>query len=86
MVGMPHSGQMSTYEPVMLASSGQGMKGTKMGDVVLARDIPWLVDMYRQDRLKLTELVSKRWTFDQINEAIADTRAGNARRNAIVFK
>jgi S-(hydroxymethyl)glutathione dehydrogenase/alcohol dehydrogenase len=86
MVGMPHSGQMSTYEPVMLAASGQGMKGTKMGDVVLARDIPWLVDMYRQDRLKLTELVSKRWTFDQINEAIADTRAGNARRNVIVFK
>jgi S-(hydroxymethyl)glutathione dehydrogenase/alcohol dehydrogenase len=42
--------------------------------------------MYRQDRLKLTELVSKRWTFDQINEAIADTRAGNARRNVIVFK
>jgi len=85
MVGMPHSGQMSSFEPVMLAAQGQGMVGTKMGDVVLARDIPWLVDLYGQGRLKLDELVSGRWRLDQINEAIASTRSGAARRNVIVF-
>jgi len=61
------------------------MKGTKMGDVVLKRDIPWMVDLYSQGRLKLDELVSGRWSLDQINEAIADTRSGAARRNVIVF-
>ncbi|MEM8629966.1 MAG: zinc-binding dehydrogenase [Pseudomonadota bacterium] len=85
MVGMPHSGDTARYEPVVLAALGQGMIGTKMGDTVLARDIPWMVDLYAQDRLKLDELISGRWRFDQINEAIADTRSGAARRNVIVF-
>ena len=85
MVGMPHVGATSTYEPVMMAAVGQGMKGSKMGDVVIARDIPWMLDMYKQGRLKLDELVSKKWTLDQINEAIADTKTGSAKRNVIVF-
>jgi len=86
MVGMPHSGQTARYEPVMFAATGQGMVGSKMGDVVLKRDIPWMVDLYRQGRLKLDELVSGRWTLDQINDAIADTRSGAARRNVVVFR
>ena len=85
MVGMPHSGQSSSYEPVNIAALGQGMIGSKMGDVVLARDIPWLVDLYQQKRLKLDELISGRWELEEINEAIASTRSGAARRNVIVF-
>lgn len=84
-VGLPHSGAMASYEPVMLGALGQGMKGSKMGDVVLARDIPWMIDLYQQGRLKLDELVSARWPLEQINEAIASTRSGTARRNVIVF-
>jgi Zn-dependent alcohol dehydrogenase len=61
------------------------MIGSKMGDVVIARDIPWLVDLYQQDRLKLDELVSRTWTLGQINDAIADTKSGAAKRNVIVF-
>ena len=85
MVGMPHSGAMSTYEPVMMAAVGQGMIGSKMGDVVIQRDIPWMVDLYLQGRLKLDELISGRWRLDQINDAIEDTKTGAARRNVIVF-
>jgi Zn-dependent alcohol dehydrogenase len=85
MVGMPHSGQMVEYEPVVVAAVAQQMIGSKMGDVVLARDIPWMVDLYSQGRLKLEELISGRWRLDQINEAIADTKTGAARRNVIVF-
>lgn len=84
-VGMPHSGATSAYEPVILAALGQGLRGTKMGDVVLGRDIPWMVDLHAQNRLKLQELVSGQWPFDQINAAIADTRAGQARRNVLTF-
>ncbi len=86
MVGMPHSGAKSSYEPVMLAAVGQGMVGSKMGDVVIQRDIPWMVDLYTQGRLKLDELISGRWDLGQINEAIADTKGGAARRNVIVFQ
>ena len=46
-----------------------------MGDMVIKRDIPWIVDLYLQGRIKLDELISGRWRLDQINEAIADTKA-----------
>jgi len=68
-----------------MAFMGQGMVGSKMGDVVIQRDIPWMVDLYLQGRLKLDELISGRWTLEQINEAIADTKSGAARRNVILF-
>jgi S-(hydroxymethyl)glutathione dehydrogenase/alcohol dehydrogenase len=85
MVGMPPSGATADYEPVSFAYTGQSLVGSKMGEVVISRDIPWMIDLYGQGRLKLDELISKRWSLEQINEAIADTRAGTARRNVIVF-
>ena len=85
MVGMPRSCDFASYDPGTMASLNQGMIGSKMGNVVIQRDIPWIVDLYQQGRLKLDELVSGRWRLEQINEAIADTKSGNARRNVIVF-
>ena len=85
MVGMPHAGAMAQYEPAAQSFMGQTLKGSKMGDVVIQRDIPWMVDLHRQGRLKLDELISRRWAFSDINAAIADTKAGKARRNVIEF-
>jgi len=85
MVGMPGNDQNASYAPDNIASYGQQLIGTKMGDTILSRDIPWMADLYLQGRLKLDELISNRWSLDQINDAIADTKSGNARRNVIVF-
>lgn len=85
MVGMPHSGARSSYEALNFAAAGQAMIGSKMGETVIRRDIPWMVDLYAQGRLKLDELISRRWRLDEINAAIADTKSGGARRNVIVF-
>lgn len=85
MVGMPPTGDLSSYAPDVLASLGQSLIGTKMGDTVLTRDIPWLAELYLQGRLKLDELISARWPLEKINEAIDDTKSGKVRRNVIVF-
>jgi S-(hydroxymethyl)mycothiol dehydrogenase len=85
MLGLPHVGQSASYEPFKTAYTGQSFLGSKMGDVVIARDIPWMADLWAQGRLKLEELISGRWELGQINEAIADTRSGAARRNVIVM-
>ena len=85
MVGMPHSGVESRYEAANFAAASQAMIGSKMGEVVIRRDIPWMVDLYGQGRLKLDELISNRWPLEQINAAIADTKSGAARRNVITF-
>lgn len=85
MVGMPHTGAYSTYEPGNFAALGQSLVGSKMGDVVIRRDIPWMVDLYKQGRLKLDELISGRWRLEEINEAFEDTKSGSAKRNVILF-
>ena len=85
MVGMPATGAESRYEAANFAAVSQSMVGSKMGNVVIKRDIPWMIDLYGQGRLMLDELISQRWSLDQINEAIADTKSGSARRNVIVF-
>ncbi|MEM1351119.1 MAG: zinc-binding dehydrogenase [Pseudomonadota bacterium] len=84
-VGMQHSGQISSFEPVNLADTGQNMIDSNMGDIVIQRDIPWLVDLYAQGRLKLEELISGRWPLEQFKEAIADIKTGSAQRNVILF-
>ena len=85
MLGMTKSSDLSTFKPVNLAALSQKMIGSKMGDTVISRDIPWIADLYLQSRLKLDELISKRWTLKQINEAVLDTKTGSAKRNLIVF-
>lgn len=86
MVGMPHGDKVSTYSPLIMANQGQSITGSKMGGVVIKRDIPWMVDLYQQGRLKLDELISNRFTLEQINEAIEDTKSGAARRNVIILR
>ncbi|MDG1410204.1 MAG: Zn-dependent alcohol dehydrogenase [Acidimicrobiales bacterium] len=83
--GMTASGVNPEIDTTMIADSSQRILGSKMGSGRLAIDIPNLVDLYAQGRLKLDELVSDTYSLDEINEAIASTKAGSARRNVIIF-
>ena len=85
LVGMPPSGVTTTFDPGWLAADGQKILGSKMGSARLPVDIPKMVELYKEGRLKLDELISGRYAFEQINEAIASSRSGAALRNVIVF-
>jgi Zn-dependent alcohol dehydrogenase len=84
-VGMPPSGAKATFEGVSIADNAKHLIGSKMGSTRLQIDIPILVELYQQGRLKLDELITNRYSLDQINEAVASTRQGEALRNVIVF-
>ena len=86
MVGMPPSGARMEIEPVIAAATAQTYRGSFMGATVVQRDVPYLVEMWRQGRLKLEELITQRYRFDQINEAIAEARQGHVRRNVIIME
>ena len=85
LVGMPASGVTIELDPGAIASDNQRILGSKMGGSVIHRDIPQIVALYRQGRLKLDELISNRFPLEQINEAIASSKSGAALRNVIVF-
>ena len=85
LVGMPPSGVAATIDPGWLAADGQKILGSKMGSARPLIDVPKIVSLYREGRLKLDELISGRYPLDRINEALASSRSGAAMRNVIVF-
>jgi len=84
-VGMPPVGVKAALEVVDVADNAFRILGSKMGSTVIGRDVPALVERYREGRLKLDQLVSGRYPLERINEAIAEVKAGAALRNVIVF-
>jgi S-(hydroxymethyl)glutathione dehydrogenase / alcohol dehydrogenase len=85
LVGMPPSGVTATIDPGWLAADGQRILGSKMGSARPVIDVPRIVALYREGRLKLDELITGRYPLDKINEAVASSRSGAALRNVIVF-
>lgn len=84
-VGLAPTGSTVRIDPTGLASMNQRVLGARMGQAVLPRDVPWLISAWRAGRLQLEALVTGRFRLEEINEAIAATRAGTALRNVIVF-
>ena len=64
---------------------GRAVIGSLMGSSRPSVDIPRLVELYRQGRLKLDELITERYRLEGINEAIEATERGDALRNVILF-
>ncbi len=85
LVGMPAMGVTSEIDPTTIADQSQRILGSKMGSARIQIDIPNLVSLYQQGRLKLDELISGRYPLEQINEAIASVNRGEALRNVIIF-
>ena len=84
-VGMPASGETFRVAGVDLVHDDVTILGSKMGSTRLERTVPRLVELYQAGKLRLDELVSARFPLDEINEALAASRTGDALRNVIVF-
>ncbi len=84
-VGLPGRDTLTQVPVYELVGRGQRIAGSYMGSARLAIDIPWLIQLYRQGRLKIDELITAHYALDQINEAIASMERGEALRNVIVI-
>lgn len=85
LVGMARVGEVSTFDPLELADSSQRILGSKMGHSRIREDIPRLVRLWREGRLKLAELVTHRHPFEEINTALENVRRGIGLRNVVVM-
>ncbi len=84
-VGMPSSDTRGDYDPGTMAAWGQRIIGTKMGNSVIANDIPQLLELYAKGEYKLDELISGRFKLEEINQAMDEVRSGKAIKNIVVF-
>ena len=88
-VGVPEDQATITIRPRTMNARGAGgpknILGSYMGSTRLPVDIPKLINLHRQGRPKLEELITERYPIEQINEAMAITERGDALRNVIMF-
>lgn len=85
LVGIPENGASATFDPIALANASQRVVGSKLGDTNIERDIPDLIDLYRDGRLKLNELITDRLPFKEINQAMAIARSGAGLKTVLLF-
>lgn len=83
MVGSPSAKELTLAPQTLFAS--RRLMGTQGGDAVPSRDLPMLVDLYRNGRINLDLLVSERVPLEQVNEAVEHVRAGAVARSVLVF-
>jgi S-(hydroxymethyl)glutathione dehydrogenase/alcohol dehydrogenase len=69
----------------MLSMLNKTVAGTIFGSGNPRFDIPELLSMYREGVLKLDELITNRYTLDQVNQGYQDMRDGRNIRGVIEF-
>lgn len=85
-IGLPPMKEMLSISPLDLVVSERTLTGGFMGSINLKIDVPHLVTLYQEGRLKLDELITGRYPLDRINEAIESTEKGEGIRNVITFE
>ena len=84
-------GMLPLMEQLTLPGAGMGFLGEKgivgsyYGSTRQTYDMPWLMELYRQKRLKIDELISRKYELGQINEAYDALKGGEVNRSVIVF-
>ena len=84
-VGMTKTGETLALDASMLATHGKTVRGSKMGDARLARDIPKLLDLHARGKWNLDKLAGERVPFADINAAIETAGNEGALRSIVLF-
>jgi S-(hydroxymethyl)glutathione dehydrogenase/alcohol dehydrogenase len=78
---MPWGSEISVPGPAFLGE--KKLIGCFYGSTRQRVDMPRLLNFYKQGKLKLDELVTKRWELGQVNEAFAAMKNGEVARSII---
>lgn len=84
-VGMAPQGSRSTLDPLVLVMKETKLIGTWYGSARPRIDFPRMVELTLAGKLKVDELISRRYTLDQINEGFERLGRGEVARGVIVF-
>jgi NDMA-dependent alcohol dehydrogenase len=61
------------------------IQGSLFGASSPSKEIPALLELYRQGRLKLDELITRRYTLETINDGFEDMKAGRNLRGIVSY-
>jgi Zn-dependent alcohol dehydrogenase len=86
LVGLPSIDALMEFSPAMDSIvAAKTLKGCWYGSSNVQEDVPKLVDAYMNGTLKLDELVSRRITLDEVDEAFEAMGTGEVARSVIIY-
>jgi len=84
-IGVPATGATLPLDVRPLVTGERVIRGSSYGSARTREDLPRLVALYRSGRLKIDELITRRYGLDEANEAFRALAAGELSRGLIVF-
>jgi S-(hydroxymethyl)glutathione dehydrogenase/alcohol dehydrogenase len=83
-LGVVPVGTRISINPMMLIQE-RVLTGASFGSSRQRVDLPMLVDLYMDGKIKLNELISRRLPLEDINRAFELLKAGEVARSVIMF-
>lgn len=84
-VGIAHHEKNFSIPAQQFVTSEKQIIGSFYGSCHPRVDMPKLLNLYTEGKLKLDELITKHYELDDINQAFADMEAGENARGVILF-
>jgi len=84
-MGMPRSDDLANIDMSEIAGSAKTIIGTKMGSAMIREDIPKLIAHHQKGEIELSRLISHRYDFDDLNDAIDMASSPASSRVVVTF-
>ena len=84
LIGLPATDATVTFTALSLQSNEKVLRGSRYGSARMRDDFPRMVDLYLGGKLKIDELINRRFTLDDTEVAYKALAAGELARGLIV--
>jgi S-(hydroxymethyl)glutathione dehydrogenase/alcohol dehydrogenase len=84
-VGVARPTDTTSFKSMSMVFEEKTLQGSYFGSCVPRVDFPRLLQLYMAGKLKLDELITRRYTIDEAPQAFADLEAARNARGVIVF-
>jgi S-(hydroxymethyl)glutathione dehydrogenase/alcohol dehydrogenase len=84
-VGVARPTDSASIKPMGMVFEEKTLQGSYFGSCVPRVDFPRMLQLYMSGRLKLDELITRRYKIDEAPQAFADLESGKNARGVIVF-
>jgi Zn-dependent alcohol dehydrogenase len=84
-VGVARATEATSFKPMTMVFEEKTLQGSYFGSCVPRVDFPRMLQLYMAGKLKLDELITKRYSIDEAPQAFADMESGKNARGVIVF-
>ena len=85
LIGVPATGSTISVDPRPIVAGERVIRGSSYGSARTREDLPRLVTLYQAGRLKIDELITRRYGLEEANQAFTALAAGELARGLIVF-